>query len=378
MAAPTRTPAGWYADPTRRQQAGPRRPRRGWVTGSLAVAAVLGVVVGLLLWSPWSTPVPGPTGVRAEATTATSVRVTWSSPGTNADGCLVRRDGTSVGSVSLPATSFLDTGLTPGSTYRYTLVAVAGDARSEPSAAIAAKTPAPSPRGLATVSTTVDSVSLRWTPPAADRAPDRYAVLRNGVTIGYVPGTGLSYRDKGLSPATAYAYSVAALWADHRSAPSGDLAVRTVAPPPSAARLQGSRDVRMTVLSAGGGSLSARATLFSAWLFRPLCARGACDTRLVGDIGGDGYISHFFRMRLVKHGAVYTGTTRAHITHCGGRDVRNRVTTRIRIREGLTESGDWVASRWDGTVTVSSPYTVAGGNRYCPAQRFTLSLSPQG
>jgi chitodextrinase len=350
------------------------------VIASVAVAAVLAVVIGLLLWSPWSTRVASPTGLEAASTTATSVRLTWSpaSGTTNVDGYLVQRSGTSVGSVSPPTNSFLDKGLTPGSTYRYTVVAVSGDARSEPSAAIVVTTPVPSPRGLVAVGRTVGSVNLRWSAPAADRAPDRYAIVRDGVTIGSVAGTALSYRDTGLRPATAYTYSVAALWGGHRSAPSSALVVRTITPPPSAARLQGSWGVRMKVVNAGGGSLSLGATLFSTWLFQPQCASGACNTRLGGDIGGDGYISHYFRMMLAKNGAVYTGTTQAHVTHCGGQNVRNTVTARIRVRQGSTNGADWVASRWNGTVTVSSPYTAVSGNRYCPAQSFTLSLSPQG
>src|ERR1700761_4950747 len=78
-----------------------RRISRRAKLASLTGVVVAALIVGLVVWSPW-TPNP-PTGVRASSPTATSVVVSWQASSGSVVGpsnYLVLRNGSQVGSVS--------------------------------------------------------------------------------------------------------------------------------------------------------------------------------------------------------------------------------------------------------------------------------------
>src|SRR5207244_2808748 len=91
----------------------------------LAAVAAVGLVAGLLIWAPWHESPVAPTAVHAQSPTATQVLVSWtpSKGGATVDRYLVLRDGAQVGSVPASRTSYLDDGLVPGTTHRYTIIA---------------------------------------------------------------------------------------------------------------------------------------------------------------------------------------------------------------------------------------------------------------
>ncbi|MFF0415423.1 glycoside hydrolase family 6 protein [Kitasatospora sp. NPDC004745] len=75
------------------------------------------------------------------------------------------------------------------------------------------------PGGLAVTGVTSTSVSLSWTASSDPAGVTGYSVYRNGAKVATVAATG--YTDTGLSPATAYQYTVTALGAAGKvSAPS--------------------------------------------------------------------------------------------------------------------------------------------------------------
>ena len=80
-------------------------------------------------------------------------------------------------------------------------------------------------------------------------------------------------------------------------------------------------------------------------------------------------------MTLTRAGAVYTGTTKTHISHCDQTTVVDAVTLRITIRKADMNSQAWTASSWVGTMKIDSPYTSLGSNSYCPAHSLTTSLT---
>lgn len=164
-----------------------------------------------------------------------------------------------------------------------------------------------------------------------------------------------------------------AQWGSRQSAPTATLARKTLTPPASAARLQGSWDVTVKVVSSGGGTLKVGEKMTYSWAFKPTCPTGPCPVVVSGFIGG-----HAFKATLTRSGALYTGTTRAHITHCGllgGTDVRNTVTLRITVKKGVTDNRAWAARSLAGNMVMSSPYTPAGGIYFCPAQSVKSSLT---
>ncbi|OJT20517.1 alpha-amylase [Archangium sp. Cb G35] len=156
-----------------------------------------------------------PTGLALSTRTDRSVKLTWNAATDNVavTGYDVFRNGTQVGSSS--TTSYTDSGLTASTAYSYTVKAK--DAAGNTSAAstalsvttLAPDTTAPSaPTGLTASGTTSSSVALLWTASTDNYGVAGYDVFRNGTQVASVTGT--SYTDTGLSPSTAYSYTVRA------------------------------------------------------------------------------------------------------------------------------------------------------------------------
>ena len=269
------------------------RRRNRWLIPVVAMVAVLGLILGLAFWSPWSSTTSrpeAPTALRAQASTTTSIRIAWT---------------------------------------------------------------------LATGGTT----------------PDRYLIERNGSEVGSVPGNATSYLDSGLVPATTYRYTVTAQAGNARSAASSELVVRTLVPAVSDARLQGTFPVSLRITQSAGGTPTVGTVLDTSWSFTPTCATGPCTAVLNGNVGGGGYIPHLFTATLTRSGAVYTGTTTAHLSQCGSIDLQNSISIRLTVNQAGLSNGAWAAKAFDGSMTWSSPYTSAGGSLYCPAQSKTAAIS---
>ncbi|MFB9184997.1 fibronectin type III domain-containing protein, partial [Dactylosporangium sucinum] len=89
-------------------------------------------------------------------------------------------------------------------------------------------TPPSTPTGLASPAKTANSVSLTWNASTDNVGVTGYRVLRGGTQVGTTATT--SYTDSGLTPSTAYTYTVQAYdAAGNSSAASGPLAVTTSA-----------------------------------------------------------------------------------------------------------------------------------------------------
>ncbi len=205
---------------------------------------------------PTDTTAPSvPTGVTVAATTASSVSLTWTAStdaGSGVAGYEVYRGTTRVGTST--TTSFTATGLTADTAYSFTVRATdrVGNV-SAASAAVAARTTtgttptdttAPSvPTGLRAGTGTATSVALAWdasTDGAGGSGIAGYDVYRGTTLVGTSTTTTLGVT--GLSPATAYSFTVRAKdVAGNVSAASTPLAVTT---PPD--RATGACTVRYT------------------------------------------------------------------------------------------------------------------------------------
>lgn len=163
------------------------------------------------------------------ATTASSsqINLSWTAPfsgGSNITSYKVERSTTSstAGFAALATTddtvrTYNNTGLTKYTTYWYRVAAVNAVGQSGWSIVKSATTSATvpgAPTGL-TATPGVTSVALSWTAPTdtggigLDLATD-YEVKRGATTLGY-SGSATSFTDTGVSPATAYTYTVAAV-----------------------------------------------------------------------------------------------------------------------------------------------------------------------
>ncbi|MBN1313318.1 MAG: glycoside hydrolase family 9 protein, partial [Anaerolineae bacterium] len=176
-----------------------------------------------------------PTNLASPSQTATSISLSWTASTDNVGvtGYTIYRGSAQVGTSI--ATSYTDTGLTPDTVYSYTVRA--SDAAGNVSAASGAlsvstqeeggDTEAPTaPTNLTSPSQTSTSISLSWTASTDNVGVTGYTICRGGTQVG--TSTTTSYTDTGLTPDTAYAYTVRARdAAGNISAASGALSVST-------------------------------------------------------------------------------------------------------------------------------------------------------
>jgi len=112
----------------------------------IAIAAVAGVVIGLVIWAPWaSPPLLRPAGLTAGPSTTDSVAFHWLRPATGPapDHYVILREGKVIGSVRGTVTFYRQAGLAPATAYRYRVAAVRGGKRSALSSALVASTATP-------------------------------------------------------------------------------------------------------------------------------------------------------------------------------------------------------------------------------------------
>jgi chitodextrinase len=361
----------------------PKR-RRNWLIAAAVTAAVAALVAGLLVWAPWKAAAPAaPNNVAVASSTATSATISWARPtsGASVDRFVIVRNGVQVASVTGERLSYTDKGLQPGVTYRYSVIAVSGSKRSTASAPAVTTTKTPSPVNVRTTAVGVTSVRLAWSPPPNAPQPTSYYVIADDTDMGTVPGSTTSYRVTDLAPGTHYRFQVAAAWAAARSFPTEAVAVRTHTPPLSAARLTGTLSLKIRITSTGGGNVGVGKHWTDSWTFNPACGSGPCAVSVDADFTPPAFETHWFRVTLRRHGAVYTGSTQAHITHCGVEpivtDVNNTVSIRIAVKAGYVSGTEWLAKRFAGTLRIDAPYTQAG-IYYCPAQTVTAALASTG
>jgi len=185
-----------------------------------------------------------PTGLTANAVSASQINLSWSPATDNVavTGYRVRRDGTlliTLGNV----TTFQDTGLTAATTYSYTVRALdaAGNvsAISSPAGATtqaAPDTTAPStPTGLTATAASSSQINLSWTAATDNVGVTGYNVYRGGTLIA-TTGAVTTFQNTGLAPSTTYSYTVRALdAAGNLSSPSSSASATTQAPPDTTA-----------------------------------------------------------------------------------------------------------------------------------------------
>ncbi|RBY95954.1 hypothetical protein DQ237_12550 [Blastococcus sp. TF02-8] len=160
--------------------------------------------------TPRNAPPAPPTGLTAVGDEG-RVTLSWAaSPELDVTGYRVLRDGVEIATVT--GTSYVDTGVADGVSYTYALVAVDSQGSRSPQSATASAgptdtTPPASPTGLAAVAGE-DRVTLSW---SANPEPDLagYRVLRDGVEIATVTGTG--YTDTGRTVGVTYTYALVAV-----------------------------------------------------------------------------------------------------------------------------------------------------------------------
>ena len=221
-----------------------------------------------------SVPPTAPTGLTASARSgSTEVLLNWQ-PSTAGSASVVGFDiyqgSTWVGSVGSDADSFLVTGLSPSTTYSFTVVArdSYGDlsSPSEPVTAttIGAKPLPDSPTSLTLTDSSFTTSGLQWRAPDSGDQVGEYVVSQDGTPVATVPGSFSSVEIQGLQPGLErYTFSVRAEGVSGSvSAPSNSVEATTTPLPDHRAISSPS------VVANGDGTLTYSARFATPFAFR--------------------------------------------------------------------------------------------------------------
>jgi chitodextrinase len=174
-----------------------------------------------------------PGGFTANGASSSSVSLSWtaSTDDLGVAGYRVSRNGTIVTTVT--SLSFTDSGLVPGTSYGYSVVAFDAAGNVSPAATASATTTAPppgdteaptAPASLAAVLGKGKQVRLSWTASSDNVGVAGYRVYRNGSPVGTTTATGYADALGGKSPSATY-YVVAFDGAGNVSVRSTSVAV---------------------------------------------------------------------------------------------------------------------------------------------------------
>lgn len=189
--------------------------------------------------SSFSDPLQPPTGLTASPSSPTQIDLTWDAVRDPAvAGYDVFRNGLLAGTST--TASFSDTGLSPATTYTYTVAAYDSlGTAGAPSSSVAATTPADTtpptvPTGLSATLAGANEVDLSWQPSSDNVGVAGYDVYRNGAKVASTIGT--SYDDSSVAQGNTYKYQVDAYdAAGNVSAPSAAVGLKVPdTTPPSA------------------------------------------------------------------------------------------------------------------------------------------------
>ncbi|MCW2931832.1 MAG: hypothetical protein JWM19_2794 [Actinomycetia bacterium] len=354
--------------------------RRRWGFIGLAIVAILGLAIGLLVAQPWEPPpLLAPVAVRAAATSTTGAAISWHQApgGRKPDSWVVVRNGERYAVVPGTQLTFTDSKLAPGGSYAYRIYETSGTAQSRGSALASVKTTAPSVRNLRQVGKGWTTVTLRWDTPTGAPTPDNYTITdSNGSNVGRIAGNVTTYTithlPVGGDPVT---YTVFATWSGNQSDSAPSVQAVTRQPP-----LNGDYSTGYYDASSPGGTMTTGTKWTDNWTFTPSCAGNACNEGLHASFEPPATSDTPFNVTLKPSGGHYVGTTHAEIFACSSTTSTSILdstndTVNVDITPVHTSGGVWTS--FTGTVLVTMPYTVPvlQSGYYCPTQSWTFTVN---
>src|SRR5439155_281225 len=184
-----------------------------------------------------ATVLPAPSNLSATAVSTSQINLTWTDNSSNQDSVMIERssDGLSfaqLGTVGANGTSYPDTGLIPGTTYYYQVLAYHASSNSPYAYPASATTFAPPAAPLNLVATAASSsqINLTWTDNSSNEDGFKLYRSTDGVNFTYVKGLAAnvtSCSDYDRSPGTTYYYQVLAYNAGGNSPYSNRASVTT-------------------------------------------------------------------------------------------------------------------------------------------------------
>ena len=201
-------------------------PLSGVTMTTVSVAS--GVAQVNISWGPDTIVPTTPGNPQVVATGTSTARFSWTASTDNRGVTGYRVSRTGISSQVVTGTQFNDSGLTPGSNYTYTVVALDAAGNESGAATKAWTQPTPdttaptAPSNLRTTTLTKAKANLAWNASTDAVGVAGYRVYRNGALVATV--TGLSFSDSRQRTATTY-YVVAFDAAGNVSGQSNSLVV---------------------------------------------------------------------------------------------------------------------------------------------------------
>lgn len=203
-------------------------------TATITVAGDVNAVKTVPVTVGPDTQPPAPPGyITINNRTDTSVTISWvaSTDNIGVTGYYIYNGSTQIGSTA--STSYTINGLTPSTTYTFTIKATdaAGNISTGSSKTITTDPPndqtPPSAPVLSVKGKSDQTASLTWSAATDNVGVTNYRTYRDSTRITTLPPENLSYTATGLAPNTTYTFSVHALDAAGNATPSNSVTVTT-------------------------------------------------------------------------------------------------------------------------------------------------------
>ena len=336
----------------------------------------------ILTWTyaPLPTTAPSaPNTLVASPASGTQINLSWIDTANNESGYVVQRSSNpagpfaTIGDVGPGQTTYMDTGLTPNTTYYYQVFATNSAGNSAPTNTANATTPIPppTPTNAQAVAITSTTISMTWTNNATNATG--YNIMRkltagsNFSLVASLPATATSYTDTNLTPGTSYDYHIQAYNLAGYSDFSGFTAVTL-----------GSSTLPMVTVTAPGGIAVSGVATGQITLTSNSAATAAMP--IAYTIGGTGVAGTDY-VALSGTATIPTGATSVSIpvTALPGATSGATVTVSIASTSSYT-----VGSPTSATVVIGSPtYNPTSGNSFASVNvagtaGSSVSMSFQG
>jgi chitodextrinase len=185
--------------------------------------------------APDTTAPSTPAGLTATAVSSSQINLSWAAATDNVGvtGYNVFRGGIQIATLGA-VTTFQNTGLTPSTTFSYTVRAfdAAGNASALSSLASATTPAAPdttapsTPAGLTATAVSSSQINLSWAAATDNVGVTGYNVFRGGIQIATL-GAVTTFQNTGLTPSTTFSYTVRAFDAAGNASALSSLASAT-------------------------------------------------------------------------------------------------------------------------------------------------------
>jgi Fibronectin type III domain len=207
-------------------------------------------------------------------------------------------------------------------------------------------------------------VNLTWSPPAGGTEVSNYTIYRGKTRIASVPASVTEYTDTNVNPGKHYKYTIESRSGSILISDQVTAEIDVPTPANKDARVQGNFNVVANPTSQYGFQADFK-KITLGWNFKPKCDEGACK------VTWKDLTFKQLKVVLDRKGGTYTGDDTGKFNiKCGSVTVSSTVTIDIHVTKAKAISGEWRASKLEGTFTVTDPSELG-----CVSSKVVFSVT---